>query len=32
MRRLGLLRAATFDDHFAVYRFGAKRHAFEIVR
>ena len=33
MERLGLQRAATFDDHFAVYRFGPKRqHAFAIVR
>ena len=33
MRRLGLERAASFDDHFAVFRYGPKRrHAFEIVR
>jgi uncharacterized protein len=33
MRRLGIERAASFDDHFAVFRFGPKRrHAFEIVR
>jgi predicted nucleic acid-binding protein len=33
MQRLGLLRAATFDDDFAVYRFGHRRErAFEIVR
>jgi predicted nucleic acid-binding protein len=33
MRRLGISRAATFDDHFAIYRFGAERgRAFEIVR
>ena len=32
MRRLGVDRAASFDDHFAVFRFGPKRrHAFEIV-
>jgi uncharacterized protein len=33
MRRLGIERAASFDDHFAVFRFGPKRHhAFVIVR
>lgn len=33
MQRLGVLRAATFDNDFAVYRFGARRErAFEIVR
>jgi predicted nucleic acid-binding protein len=32
MRRLGLERAASFDDHFAVFRYGPKRrHAFVIV-
>jgi predicted nucleic acid-binding protein len=32
MRRLGIERAASFDDHFAVFRFGPKRrHAFVIV-
>lgn len=32
MRRLGIDRAASFDDHFAVFRFGPKRrHAFTIV-
>lgn len=32
MRRLGIDRVASFDDHFAVFRFGPKRrHAFEIV-
>jgi predicted nucleic acid-binding protein len=32
MRRLGLDRAASFDDHFAVFRYGPKRrHAFVIV-
>jgi predicted nucleic acid-binding protein len=33
MRRLGVLRAATFDDDFAIYRFGSRRErAFEVVR
>ena len=33
MQRLGVFRAATFDDHFAVFRFGRRRdRAFEIVR
>ena len=33
MQRLGLHRVASFDDDFAVFRFGrAKRHAFEVVR
>jgi hypothetical protein len=33
MRRLGVARAATFDEHFAIYRFGPeRRRAFEIVR
>jgi len=33
MCRLGIERAASFDDHFAIFRFGSKRrHAFEIVR
>jgi predicted nucleic acid-binding protein len=32
MRRLGIDRAASFDDHFAVFRFGPRRrHAFVIV-
>jgi len=32
MRRLGLDRVASFDDDFAVFRFGPKRrHAFVIV-
>jgi predicted nucleic acid-binding protein len=32
MRRLGIECAASFDDHFAMFRFGAKgRHAFVIV-
>ena len=33
MERLGVHRAATFDDDFAVYRFGTRRdRAFEVVR
>ncbi|MGH9582771.1 MAG: type II toxin-antitoxin system VapC family toxin [Bryobacteraceae bacterium] len=33
MRRLGIERAASFDDHFAIFRFGPKRRqAFVIVR
>ncbi len=33
MEQLGLTRAASFDDHFAVYRYGRSRdRAFEIVR
>lgn len=33
MRRLGISRAASFDHHFAVFRFGRNRdRAFEIVR
>jgi predicted nucleic acid-binding protein len=33
MERLGLARAASFDDHFAVYRFGRNRNrAFEVLR
>jgi predicted nucleic acid-binding protein len=33
MQRLGVHRVATFDDDFAIYRFGPKRmHAFEVVR
>ena len=32
MRRLGIERAASLDDHFAVFRFGPKRrHAFTII-
>jgi predicted nucleic acid-binding protein len=32
MRRLGIERVASFDDHFAVFRFGPKRRqAFVIV-
>ena len=33
MERLGLTRAASFDDDFAVYRYGRSRDkAFEVVR
>jgi predicted nucleic acid-binding protein len=33
MHRLGVTRVASFDDDFAVYRFGARRErAFEIAR
>jgi predicted nucleic acid-binding protein len=33
MQRLGLRRVASFDDDFAVYRFGrGRRQAFEVVR
>ena len=33
MQRLGLERAASLDDHFAIFRFGpGRRRAFEIVR
>jgi len=33
MQRLGILRAATYDDDFAVFRFGRDRtRAFELVR
>ena len=32
MQRLGVHRAATFDEHFAIFRFGRNRNrAFEIV-
>jgi predicted nucleic acid-binding protein len=32
MERMGLVRAAAFDHHFAVYRYGPRRdRAFEIV-
>jgi uncharacterized protein len=32
-KRLGLARAATFDEHFAVYRYGRNRdRALEILR
>jgi uncharacterized protein len=33
MRRLGLERAASLDDDFAVFRFGpGRRHAFTVIR
>ncbi len=33
MRRPGIVRAASLDDHFAVYRFGPnRRQAFVVVR
>jgi predicted nucleic acid-binding protein len=33
MRRLGIERVASFDNHFAVFRYGPKqRYAFEVVR
>lgn len=33
MQRLGITRVASFDDDFAVYRFGpGRRRAFEVVR
>ena len=33
MQRLGVFRVATFDDHFAVFRFGRRRErAFDVVR
>lgn len=33
MQRLGCHRAASFDAHFSVYRFGARRaRGFEVVR
>lgn len=33
MERLGLTRVASFDAHFAVYRYGRKRdRAFEVLR
>jgi uncharacterized protein len=33
MERLGILRAASFDDDFAIYRFGRNRdRAFEVLR
>lgn len=33
MQRLGIVRAASFDDHFAVYRYGPhRRHSFTVVR
>ena len=33
MQRLGVMRVATFDDDFAVFRFGSRRdRAFEVLR
>lgn len=33
MRRLGIDRAASLDNHFAVFRFGPRRrHAFTVIR
>ena len=33
MERLGIIRAASFDSHFAIYRYGRSRdRAFEILR
>jgi predicted nucleic acid-binding protein len=33
MERLGIIRAASFDSHFAIYRYGRDRNkAFELVR
>jgi uncharacterized protein len=33
MERLGIASAASFDDHFSIYRFGTRRqHAFEVRR
>ena len=33
MERLGITKAASFDTHFAIYRYGRERNkAFEIVR
>lgn len=33
MERLGVTSAASFDDHFSIYRFGPRRqHAFEVRR
>jgi len=33
MERLGLTRAASFDDHFAIYRYGPRLdRAFDVVR
>ena len=33
MERLGITRVATFDDHFAIYRYGPRRErAFEVLR
>jgi hypothetical protein len=33
MQRLGVLRAASFDDGFAIFRFGPRQdRAFDVVR
>ena len=33
MQRLGVFRAASLDEHFAIFRFGrARSRAFEIIR
>jgi len=33
MLRLGIERAASLDDHFAIFRFGPRRrHAFSVIR
>jgi predicted nucleic acid-binding protein len=33
MQRLGIVRAASFDNHFAIYRFGPnRRQSFTVVR
>jgi hypothetical protein len=33
MERLGISRVASFDDHFAVYRYGPRRsRSFDVVR
>lgn len=33
MQRLGIERAASLDDHFAVFRFGPnRRHSFNVIR
>ena len=33
MRRLGIERAASLDDDFAIFRFGPnRRHAFTVIR
>lgn len=33
MQRLGIVRAASLDDHFAVFRFGPnRRHSFTVVK
>lgn len=33
MERLGITTAASFDNHFSIYRYGPRRqHAFEVMR